>query len=376
MADADRPVPPTGRAHQAPPARRAERGGAHAAPQVQAAGAAGAEAAGVATAAAAQAGRGAEQDAGAGDTDRCGDSCRAGGGAAAAPEAKGGEASLAGFVAWTFGDLPELLELRVAGRDVVGFPALHDDGDSVSLRPFDTPEEAMRVHRRGLARLFALALKDQVRAVERLPDLRALALAFIPFGTDAELKAQIVAATLMQVCLLDPLPGGAEAFACRCAEAKPRVTLVAQEFIRLAGRLIGEHAAVQKRLAGLKMFPDVLADIQAQLGALMSKRFLLDHPWQRLAHFNRYIKAAGVRIDKLRNNPARDAQLLAEWRSLAQPFERELAARRKAGVVYAELEEFRWLLEELRVGLFAQELKTPMPISVKRLQKIWDSRPR
>jgi len=298
------------------------------------------------------------------------------GGAAAAPEAKGGEASLAGFVAWTFGDLPELLELRVAGRDVVGFPALHDDGDSVSLRPFDTPEEAMRVHRRGLARLFALALKDQVRAVERLPDLRALALAFIPFGTDAELKAQIVAATLMQVCLLDPLPGGAEAFACRCAEAKPRVTLVAQEFIRLAGRLIGEHAAVQKRLAGLKMFPDVLADIQAQLGALMSKRFLLDHPWQRLAHFNRYIKAAGVRIDKLRNNPARDAQLLAEWRSLAQPFERELAARRKAGVVDAELEEFRWLLEELRVGLFAQELKTPMPISVKRLQKIWDSRPR
>lgn len=284
--------------------------------------------------------------------------------------------ALAGFTAWTFGELPELLELRVAGRDVLGFPALHDDLDSVSLRPFDTPEEAMRVHRRGLARLFALALKDQVRAVERLPDMRPLALAFIPYGTDAEMKSQIVSATLAQVCLLDPLPTNAEAFERRCAEAKPRITLVAQEFIRLAGQLINEYAAVQKRLVGLKGFPEVVSDIQAQLGVLMSRRFLLDHPWQRLAQFNRYIKAAGVRLDKLRNNPARDAQLMAEWRLLAQAFEREVAAKRKAGVLDPELEEFRWLLEELRVGLFAQELKTPMPISVKRLQKIWDARPR
>ncbi|MBL8443091.1 MAG: ATP-dependent RNA helicase HrpA, partial [Zoogloeaceae bacterium] len=292
------------------------------------------------------------------------------------PNGQGSGGALAGFTGWTFGALPELLELRVAGRDVVGFPALHDDGDSVSLRPFDTPEEAMRVHRRGLARLFALALKDQVRAVERLPDMRPLALAFIPYGTDAELKSQIVTATLTQVCLLEPLPNDAESFERRCAEAKPRVILVAQEFIRLAGLLINEYASVQKRLAGLKMFPEVVSDIQAQLNALMSKCFLLEYPWPRLAHFNRYIKAVGVRLDKLRNNPARDAQLMAEWRSLAQPFERELMAKRKAGVLDPDLEEFRWLLEELRVGLFAQELKTPMPISVKRLQKIWEARPR
>ena len=80
--------------------------------------------------------------------------------------------------------------MRVAGREVIGFPALHDDGDSVSLRPHDTPEEAARVHRRGLARLFALNLKDQVRAVERLPGLRELALQYMSFGTEAELKAR------------------------------------------------------------------------------------------------------------------------------------------------------------------------------------------
>ena len=83
-----------------------------------------------------------------------------------------------------------------------------------------------------------------------------------------------------------------------------------------------------------------------------------------------------VRIDKLRGNPARDGQLMADWKRLAQPFEREWLAKAKAGVTDPQLEEFRWLLEELRVGLFAQELKTPMPVSVKRLQKIWDSRPR
>ena len=294
--------------------------------------------------------------------------------AKAAPESS--PASLGGFTAWTFGALPELLEVKVAGREVIGFPALHDDGDSVSLRPFDTPEEAAKIHRKGLARLFALALKDQVRAVERLPGLRELALAFISFGTEAELKAQLVAATLDRTCLLDPLPTDAASFEKRCAEAKSRITLVAQEFMRIATTLISEHAALQKRLTGMKGFPEVVADIQAQVRELMPKDFLVAYPWERLAHFPRYLKAAGVRLDKLRNNPARDAQLLADWRSLAQPFERERLAKRKAGVDDPGLEEFRWLLEELRVGLFAQELKTPMPMSVKRLQKIWDARPR
>ena len=284
--------------------------------------------------------------------------------------------ALSGFTAWTFGALPELLEVRVAGREVIGFPALHDDGDSVSLRPYDTPEEAARVHRRGLARLFALNLKDQVRAVERLPGLRELALQYMSFGTEAELKARLVEATLARCCLLEPLPSDAEAFAKRCAEAKTRVSLVAQEFMRITGQLLVEHGALQKRLSGLKTFPDVVADIQSQLAALLPKDFLVTHDWEKLAHFPRYLKGASVRLDKLRNNPARDAQSMGEWKALAQAWERERLARRRAGVEDPALEEFRWLLEELRVGLYAQELRTPMPVSVKRLQKIWDSRPR
>ena len=290
-----------------------------------------------------------------------------------APVADG---ALQGLTDWSFGALPELLEVRVAGREVVGFPALHDDGDSVSLRPYDTPEEAVRVHSRGLARLFAINLKDQVRAIERLPGLRELSLAFMPFGSEADLKRQLVVATLERVCLVEPLPQDADAFALRCKEAKSRTGLVAQEFMRLAQQVLAERAALEKRLASLRGFPEVVEDVRTQVGALLVKDFLVAHPWARLAHFPRYLQAAVLRIDKLRANPERDARAMADWHSLARPFERELTARRRAGVVEPAVEEIRWMLEELRVGLFAQELRTPMPVSVKRLQKIWDTRPR
>ncbi len=144
--------------------------------------------------------------------------------------------------------------------------------------------------------------------------------------------------------------------------------------MRLTGQLIAEHATLTKRVAGLKTFPEAVADINAQMARLMPKNFLVALPYERIAQIPRYLKGATVRIDKLRTNPARDGQLMAEWKGLAQPFEREALA--KAGVSDPQLAEFRWLLEELRVGLFAQELKTPMPVSVKRLQKIWESRPR
>ena len=296
--------------------------------------------------------------------------------AAAPGTPQAAEPRLAGFTGWSFGPLPELLEVKVAGREIVGFPALHDDGSSVSLRPFDTPEEAAKVHRGGLARLFALELSAQVKAIEKLPGIRELALQFISYGNEAELKAQLVTATLERCCLLEPLPADADSFAKRCQEAKPRITLVAQELMRLTGQLIAEHATLVKRVAGLKTFPEVVADINAQVARLMPKNFLVALPYERIAQIPRYLKAATVRIDKLRTNPARDGELMADWKRLAQPFEREWLAKAKAGVTDPQLEEFRWLLEELRVGLFAQELKTPMPVSVKRLQKIWDSRPR
>ena len=104
---------------------------------------------------------------------------------------------------------------------------------------------------------------------------------------------------------------------------------------------------------------------------LIGKRFIVDTPYAQLAHFPRYLKAIAQRIDKLKADAARDARAFAEMQPLLQQYQRAQSSR--GGVPDARLSEFRWLLEELRVSLFAQELRTPMPVSVKRLHKVWES---
>jgi ATP-dependent helicase HrpA len=118
-------------------------------------------------------------------------------------------------------------------------------------------------------------------------------------------------------------------------------------------------------------YPAAAADVARQLEDLMPAGWIGRTPAGQLAHLPRYLKAIALRIDKLRADPARDERLLAELAALQAPWRRALAQRR--GQADPRLEEFRWLLEELRVSLFAQELRTPTPVSVKRLQKAWQA---
>jgi ATP-dependent helicase HrpA len=283
---------------------------------------------------------------------------------------------LSGITAWSFGALPELMEVNVGAGTTVGFPALVDMGESVRLTAFDTEEKARAEHRRGMARLFALQLAAQVKAVEKLPGLRELALQFMALGTEKELREQLVAVTLERTCLMDPLPAEDAAFATRREAARGRILLVAQEILRLLVTVLAEHSVLVKKLAGMqKAFPLAAADIGTQLAELMPKRFIVLTPFERLQHYPRYLKATSLRLDKARSDPARDARLMADWQALGKPWERERNAMLKSGQAGdAFLDEFRWLLEELRVALFAQELKTSSPVSVKRLQKMWDGR--
>jgi len=122
-----------------------------------------------------------------------------------------------------------------------------------------------------------------------------------------------------------------------------------------------------------KAFPESCRDIQESTARLLSKRFIEQTPYERLQHFPRYLKAAGLRLDKLRADPGRDARLAAEFAPLCAQWLREYAKQVKSGSSDPRLEQFRWLLEELRVQLFAQELKTPVPVSVKRLSKMWQT---
>ncbi|MFL9882988.1 ATP-dependent RNA helicase HrpA [Paraburkholderia agricolaris] len=273
---------------------------------------------------------------------------------------------------WNFGKLPELLEIRRGGQTLFGYPALVDRGTHCDVEVFDSPDEAARIHRAGLRRLFALQLKEPIKYLEKnLPGLREMAMQFMPRGTQEELRDQLIDTALDRACLQDPLPDDDVSFHTRRDEGRSRLTLLAQEISRLVGQILNEYATVTKKLVQAKSFTTPYADMQNQLDGLIGKRFVVDTPYPQLAHFPRYLKGMALRVDKLKADPARDARQFAEFQPLQQNYQRALAQR--GGVLDPRLSEFRWLLEELRISLFAQELRTPMPVSVKRLHKVWES---
>jgi ATP-dependent helicase HrpA len=281
------------------------------------------------------------------------------------------------FTAWDFGELPELLELQGLGRSgdttLIGYPALVDRDDAVELQVFDEPESAQREHRRGLRRLFAIALREPLKFFDRnVPEFQRLSILFMPLGTADELKRDLVDALIDRACLGDPWPTDRAAFDERVAQARPRVTLVGNELARAVAAILTEYASLAKKLAAARAgAPAAFADVTQQLAGLVPPRFVSVTEPARLGHLARYLKAAGARLDKLRVEPARDAQRLAEIAPLAQNLARAQAALK--GRRDPRLDDFRWMLEELRVSLFAQELRTPMPVSVKRLERVWES---
>ncbi len=274
------------------------------------------------------------------------------------------------YTAWTFGELPELMEIRRGAQTLVGFPALLDRGTHVEIEVFDEPDVAAARHRAGLRRLVALQIKEPLKYLEKgIPDLPKMAALYMPLGTLEDLRVQIVDIALDRAFLADPLPTDAAAFAQRVEQGRTRLTLIAHEVARLAGTVLAEYAAATRKLKDSKPPRDVAEDISAQLQRLVPKRFLADTAWAALQHLPRYLKAVVLRLDKLRADPARDATRLAELRPLEQRWLRRVAELKGAG--HARLDEYRWLLEELRVSLFAQELRTPQPVSAKRLDKVW-----
>jgi len=278
---------------------------------------------------------------------------------------------------WSFGELPELLEIQQSGQTrqtLIGFPALVDKLTYCNLEVFDDPAEAARAHRIGLRRLLALQLKEQLKYLEKnIPGLQQMGMQFMTLGSQEELRDQIIAAGLERACLQDPLPTNAAQFEARKDEGKSRLGLLVNEIARLAAQILGEYHALPKKLQGIKAHGQACADVQAQLQALIGKRFIADTDYANLTHFPRYLKAINVRLEKLRADPTRDARLMAEWAQVATPWQRAQKERQGGKNADPKMMEFRWLLEELRVSLFAQELRTPMPVSSKRLQKVWET---
>ena len=274
------------------------------------------------------------------------------------------------YTTWTFGELPELMEISKGGQTLIGFPALVDVQDAVTIEVFDEPDVAASKNRAGLRRLFALQIKDALKYLEKnIPDLQKMAVAYMPLGTADELKSQIIDVALDRAFLLDPLPNDELTFKRRIEEGRGRLTLIANEVARLAGSILLEFGAATRKIKDTKNTHDATADCTQQLQRLMPKNFMAATPWPQLQHCARYLKAITLRLDKYRADPARDAQRQTELKPQEQRYWRLVAERK--GAQDARMLEFRWLLEELRVSFFAQELRTPQPVSIKRLEKAW-----
>ncbi|EWS56979.1 ATP-dependent RNA helicase HrpA [Methylibium sp. T29] len=263
------------------------------------------------------------------------------------------------------------MEIRRGAQSLVGFPALIDKGGHVEIEVFDEPDVAATRHRAGLRRLVALQIKEPLKYLEKsIPDLPRMAVAYMALGGSAdELRAQIIDVALDRAFLVEPLPTDAAGFAKRIDEGRTRLNLIAQEVARLAATVLAEQATATRKLKDTRPAKEVADDVAAQLARLCPKRFLAETGYAQLHHLPRYLKGVTLRLDKWRADPARDAARLAELRPIEQRYLRRVAELK--GAADARLDEFRWLIEELRVSLFAQELRTPQPVSAKRLEKAW-----
>jgi ATP-dependent helicase HrpA len=192
-------------------------------------------------------------------------------------------------------------------------------------------------------------------------------------GSADELRADLVGAITDRAFIgEDTLPRTQKDFEAQRGRARTRLPAVTDAACRLFASIAEEyHRTALKLDSSRGVLARVAADIRAQLSRLVHKGSFSATPWERLAHVPRYLKAMQMRLDKYSGNPERDAKHAAGIAELWKRYEERLEKQRRAGAVDPRLEEFRWHIEELRVSLFAQELKTPYPVSYKRLDKIW-----
>jgi ATP-dependent helicase HrpA len=279
-----------------------------------------------------------------------------------------------GLTRWDFGDLPETLEITRGAQRLSAFPALVDEKTSVSLVLADTREEALASTRRGVVRLIRIALKDAFARYEKgLPGFTQAALILKPAIPTDRLLADLLDAIADRAFVGDdPLPRTAKAFDEQVKRARTRLPAVADAAFKLVATIAAAyHATGQKLTQAPAAMGRLAAELRTQRDELVAPGFPVATPWAQLQHLPRYLEAIARRWAKARERPDREARHGPEVEAWTRRWRERRDRDRAAGRADPALDEFRWLLEELRVSLFAQELKTPSPVSLKRVQKAW-----
>jgi len=280
-----------------------------------------------------------------------------------------------GLKQWDFGDLPATLSFERDGLKVTGYPALEDDEDSIAIKLFDTEREAAISHRKGVCRLMRFELKEQMKQLEKnLPNFNQYALILRNVVSPDDLREDLVIAIADRAFIgEDELPRTNADFMKLKARARTRLPAVSQAVARQAQSIATEYQLLGAQQSKMPATVNRLKrDLEQQIGLLVYKNCFSQTPWEHLQHVPRYLKALRLRIEKQPANPDRDGKNAASVGLLWQKWQDKINALHQANLdIPQDLLDYRWLIEELRVSLFAQELKTPFPISIKRLEKTW-----
>ncbi|MDO5687156.1 MAG: ATP-dependent RNA helicase HrpA [Neisseria sp.] len=272
---------------------------------------------------------------------------------------------------WDIGTLPESLKFARGKQQLTGFLGLQQEKDGqIALRLFDTASAAEDAHRRGVIALMRLQLKEQVKDLNKgLPDFTKIALIFKQLGAD-NLREDITAAVLDRALIgEDALPRDEKSFKEQLKRGKSRLPAVKQALNQHLSELASVYGELMPRL---NKHP-LNRCLNEQLNQLIYPDFVQKTPWQQWPRLPIYLQAMQKRMEKYSANMARDAARESEIQELLTLWQEKTDTLYKnKQTVSGSLQAFRWKIEELRVSLFAQELKTPFPVSVKRLMKEWE----
>jgi ATP-dependent helicase HrpA len=290
----------------------------------------------------------------------------------AAVAAAGAELEVRGLTDWPDGGLPRTVTRHLAGFDVTAYPALVDEGDSVAVKLFETHGEQTAAMWSGTRRLLLLGTNSPVRAVVgQLSNHAKLSLGRNPHRSVPDLLEDCVAAALDKLMADAGGPAwDAEGYARLATRVRADLIASTVDTVRKIVPILGHAYTVEQRLAALRdpVSATAVADVRSQLKGLVYRGFVTATGWWRLPEIPRYLRAVEKRLERLPANAARDRELMAEVRRVQQEYD----DLRKQLPMSAELIQIRWMIEELRVNLFAQTIGTPYPISATRIYRALD----
>jgi ATP-dependent helicase HrpA len=280
-----------------------------------------------------------------------------------------------GLHSWTFAQLPETVDIEHNGNSIKAYPALVDRGDAVAIKVFADRNKAAEEMYYGLRRLFMLELSADIRYLRKhMPAFDSIALLYSGIGGIDELQDDIVLACVDRALMFEPLViRDRDTYLHRKQSGQHQLMQHVNDICKILLEVLQSYRNIRRILAEISN-PRIAAsvsDIEDQLAELVFPGFLQYLDKERLDCYPRYLQAVMIRLDRIKQNPGKD---LKKYREIERLWNQYKAYRYDDNLadIHHELDDFHWLLQELRVSLFAQELKTAEPVSVVKLQHKWN----